>query len=74
MEQKKILKSQQELIRLKVAQAQGAQAALQATINQVALELGLDPEEHWRLSADGTAFEKPEPPKKPDLKIPGKKG
>jgi len=60
MERKELLKSQQELVRLKLAQAR---ADFQATINTVASELGIDPSEKWVLSPDFAYFEKPEPSK-----------
>jgi hypothetical protein len=60
-EQKLLLHSHRELIRLKLAQAQAAQADLQTTLNTVAVELGIDiKNELWRLTPDGTAFEKAE--------------
>jgi hypothetical protein len=62
---KDLLKSQQELIRMKILAANQAQADLQATVKIVAGELGIPPTETWRLSADGTMFEKLEPPKEP---------
>jgi phage terminase small subunit len=64
MQNKGLLKSQQELFRLKQAQAQAAQADLQATLNTIASELGIDPNEHWTLSPDLTRLEKMEPPTK----------
>ena len=64
MERKELLKSQQELLRLKQAQAQAAQADLQATLNTIASELGIDPNERWTLSPDLTRLEKMEPPTK----------
>ena len=60
MERKELFKSQQELLRLKMAQAQAVQADLQATLNTVAVELGIDPKEKWQLTPDGIAFEKVE--------------
>ena len=62
MERKELLKSQQELIRLKMAQINAVQAEAQATVNLIAAELGIDPNEKWNLSADGKFFEKVESP------------
>ena len=64
MERKELLKSQQELLRLKMGQVNAAQADLQATLNTIASELGIDPNEHWTLSPDLTRLEKMEPPTK----------
>ena len=57
---KPLLASQRELIRIKQAQAQAVAADLQATINSIAIELGINPDENWRLTPDLAAFEKPE--------------
>jgi len=62
MERKALLKSHQELIRLKAAQANAAQTEMQATVNLIASELGIDLNEKWNLTEDGTAFIKVEPP------------
>jgi len=62
MERKELLKSQRELIAIRLAQAQAAQSEFQATLNQVALELGIDPNEKWRLTDDGAFFERQEKP------------
>lgn len=64
MEQKALLKSQRELIAIRVAQAQAATAEAQAAINNAALELDIDIKEEWTLSADGRFFEKREKPGK----------
>lgn len=60
MERKGLLKSQQELVRLKMAQVSAAQIEAQATVNLIATELGIDPKEAWTLSPDGAFFEKQE--------------
>jgi len=57
-EQKQLFKSHQELIRLKMDRVNSVQAELQATINLVAVELGIDPSETWKLMPDLTVFEK----------------
>lgn len=64
MQRKELLKSQRELVRLKIANLSTVQADVQNTVNTVATELGLDIKENWRLSDDGCFFEKIEPPKK----------
>ena len=65
MERKELLKSQRDLLIIRMGQAQAAQAEVQATINQIATELGLDiVKETWRLTEDGAAFVKVEPEKK----------
>jgi hypothetical protein len=64
MERKELLKSQQELIRLKMGQANAAQAEMQATVNLIATELGIDLNEKWNLTEDGAAFVKSDPPEK----------
>lgn len=63
MERKSLLKSHQELVRLKMAQLNAFQAEVQATVNLIASELGIDPNEKWSLSEDGSMFVKVEPPK-----------
>jgi len=76
MERKELLKSQQELIRLKIGQVNAAQTELQATLNIVATELGIDViKELWKLTSDGVAFEKVEQEKRKEPKplIPGKR-
>ena len=60
MENKKLLGSQQEFLRLKLAQARAAQAEAQAAVNIVARELGIDPNERWGLADDLTHFAKAE--------------
>ena len=64
MEQKPLLKSQRDLIAIRVAQVQAATAEAQAAVNNAAAELGIDPKEEWTLSADGRFFERPEKPVK----------
>lgn len=64
MEKKELLKSQRELIAIRIAQAQTAQNEVQAAVNNAAAELGIDLKEKWTLSADGRFFEKAETPEK----------
>ena len=64
-ERKELLKSQRELLRLKMAQASAVQAEVQTTINIIATELGIDIQESWLFSPEGGYFEKvEEKPKK----------
>jgi len=60
MEQKALLKSQRELIAIRLAQAQAAQNEAQNAINNAATELGLKIEDKWTLSKDLMFFEKAE--------------
>jgi hypothetical protein len=62
MEQKALLKSQRELIAIRLAQAQAAQNEALAAINNAATELGLNIEDKWTLSKDLLSFEKRETP------------
>ena len=52
-------KSHLELIRLKGASLQSAQAELQATLGVIAEELGIAPEDSKNWTFDGKGFEKP---------------
>ena len=60
MEQKALLKSQRELIAIRLAQAQAAQNEAQAAVNNAAVELGLKIKDAWTLSKDLMFFEKAE--------------
>jgi hypothetical protein len=60
MEQKALLKSQRDIIAIRLTQAQAAQNEAHAAINNAAIELGIDPKETWTLSPDLAYFEKAE--------------
>jgi len=60
MKQTALLKSQRDLIAIRIAQAQAAQNEAQNAVNNAAVELGLKIEDKWTLSKDLMFFEKQE--------------
>jgi len=74
-EKKKLLDSQKELLNLKRMAIERAEIGLQSTLNRIAIELGVNPDElqFWRLDRTGEYLECLKN-KKPQMKIPkGKK-
>lgn len=66
MEKKELLGSQRELLFLRRAKVEQAQAALQNALTIIAQELGIPENEQWTLNTKAEFFFKEKVPKKKD--------